>query len=244
MKSPSASSNGVRSLRWMFSISAISSCSLSSTSSSIAGISSSPASDAARKRRSPEMIWYRFGPMARTRIGSSTPFSRIDAASSSMLPSVVRGCSEFGSTNSSGIIDPICRPERRVSSSTKCASWRIEARSGNPRFMLIGGSSDSGQDFLAQRVVLHRPAGFRSEGEDRFLVCRTLFEPDRFRDDGVEQPLAENLADLRVNVFRERGALVVHRDDDAEELQVRIRTRFDFLDRFEQIIRSFEREVR
>src|SRR5437016_460416 len=103
-----------------------------------------------------------------------------------MLPRFVRGCSAFGSTNSSGIIEPMCRPERRVSSSTKCASWRMVARSGNPRFMLIG-SSDSGQDFFAQRVVLHRAAGFRSEGENRFLVGRAFFETDRFRDDGVEE---------------------------------------------------------
>ena len=68
---------------------------------------------------------------ARPSRGSTPPAPRCCRA-------FVRGCSAFGSMNSSGIIDPMCRPERRVSSSTKCASWRIEARSGNPRFMLIG----------------------------------------------------------------------------------------------------------
>src|SRR6266542_3970194 len=81
--------------------------------------------------------------------------------------------------------------------------------------------SNTRQDLLTQRVVLHRAAGLRREREDRFLVRRALLEPDRFRNDGVEQPLAEELADLLVNVARQRGALVMHRDHDAEELEIR-----------------------
>src|ERR1043166_8105348 len=133
--------------------------------------------------------------MLRTKIGSSTPFSRIDAASSSMLPSDVRGCSALGSMSWSGIIDPMCRPDRRVSSSTKCASWRMLARSGSPRFIAI---SYPRENFFRQRVVLHRPAGARREREDRFLVGRALLEPVRLGDHRVEQPLAEDLPDLLV----------------------------------------------
>ena len=47
-----------------------------------------------------------------------------------------------------------------------------------------------------------------------------------------------------MDVLGERGPLVVHRDDHAEQLQVRIRARLDLLDRLEQIVRPFQREVR
>ena len=64
-----------------------------------------------------------------------------------------------------------CRPTRPAPrrSARRAASAIV---SGSPRLGTI-------DDLLAQRVVLHRAAGFRSEGEDRFLVRRTLFEPDR-----------------------------------------------------------------
>src|SRR5207244_10899682 len=144
--------------------------------------------------------------MERTRIGSSTPFSRMDAASSSRLPGLVRGCSGLASISSSGIIEPMCRPDRRVSSSTKCASWRMLARSGSPRFMAI---SYPRQDLFGQRVVLHRPARARREREDRLLVRRALLEPDRLRDHWVQQPLAVGLAYRLVYVGRRGVASAV-----------------------------------
>src|SRR5712691_1282623 len=98
--------------------------------------------------------------------------------------------------------------------------------------------SDTRQNLLTERVILHRAARFRREGEDRLFVCRALLEPDRLGDDRVEQTLAEDLADLRVNVARQRRSLVMHGDDYAEELQVRIGTRFDLLDGLRQVVRS------
>ena len=53
---PCASSSGLRSSRWMFSISAITAAASSGTSLTSTGTSSSPASLAARTRRSPAMI--------------------------------------------------------------------------------------------------------------------------------------------------------------------------------------------
>src|ERR1043165_10075262 len=100
-----------------------------------------------------------------------------------MFPGDGGGCSLLGSMSCSGIIDPMCRPDRRVRSSTKCASWRMLARSGSPRFMAI---SYPRQDLFGQRVVLHRPARARREGEDRLLVGRTLLQANRLGEDGVE----------------------------------------------------------
>src|SRR6185369_6074259 len=42
----------------------------------------------------------------------------------------------------------------------------------------------------------------------------------------------------------ERGAFVVQGNEHAEQLQIRIRTRFYFLDRLQQIVCTFECEVR
>ena len=53
---PVASSSGFRFSRWMFSISAIASAAWSGTSRTTTGTSVSPASFAARQRRSPAMI--------------------------------------------------------------------------------------------------------------------------------------------------------------------------------------------
>ena len=47
-----------------------------------------------------------------------------------------------------------------------------------------------------------------------------------------------------LDVFSERRALVVKRDHDAQELEVRIRPALDLLDRFEEVVCPLEREVR
>ena len=79
---PSASSIGFRSCRFRFSMSAISSDSVSVTSLIIAGIFLSPAFLEARHRRSPTTSSYPFSPIW-TITGWSTPCSRIDCSSSS-----------------------------------------------------------------------------------------------------------------------------------------------------------------
>ena len=99
----SASSIAFRSSRWRFSTSASSKASRSLASRSTAGISFSPARCAARQRRSPARIRY-LPPSRRTRIGSTIPCSRMEAASSSSRFSSnrFRGCFGFRSTASSG----------------------------------------------------------------------------------------------------------------------------------------------
>src|SRR3954463_3264378 len=109
--------------------------------------------------------------------------------------------------------------------------------SGSPRLGTV-------HDLLTQAVVLGGSARIRRERENRFLVGRALFEPHTLGNDGVENLAAEHLVDLRTNVARERGPLVVHGDDDAENLQARIRPGANLLDRLQQIVRALEREIR
>src|SRR5256885_1917709 len=84
---------------------------------------------------------------------------------------------------------------------------------------------------LAEAVVLVGSAGLRREGEDRLLVGRTLFEANALADRGAEHAVAEDVGDRLLHVARERRALVVQRDHRAQQLQVRIWTRADLVDR-------------
>src|SRR5213592_1480145 len=122
---PSASSSGERSSRCRFSMRASSSG--SSTSRTSAGSRSTPASCAARKRRSPATS-SRPAAVGRTTIGCRSPCALIDAASSRSFSSskCLRGCSGFGCTSRSGT---------RVST-VRCRRWNEPAtasrRTGTP----------------------------------------------------------------------------------------------------------------
>ena len=69
---------GLRSSLCKFSINAISATALSLLSSTIVGISDSPASLEALKRLSPAIIWYLPSAYSRTSIGCKSPFSLIE----------------------------------------------------------------------------------------------------------------------------------------------------------------------
>src|SRR5437867_2430122 len=125
------------------------------------------------------MIWY-WSPLHRTRIGSNTPFSFIEATRSVRSPMSRLGCWGFGSRHEISIIFPIAWAWGAVSWSTKCSSWRMRRSVGRPRGL------DTADDLLAEAIVVERAARVRREGEDRFLVSGTLLEPDALRDHGVE----------------------------------------------------------
>src|SRR5438445_8345649 len=163
------------------------------------------------------MIWKRL-PRGRTRIGSSTPFSRTDATSSERSPMSCRGWCGLGSMSSIGTMRPTGSPPGRPSWSTKCRSWRMRSVSGRP----IRRGLDTFDDLLAEAVVLVRSGGLRREREDGLLVRRALLEPDALADRGAEHAVAEDLADGLLHVARERGALVVQRDHGSQQLQVRV----------------------
>src|SRR5687768_2348919 len=177
------------------------------------------------------MIWKRL-PRGLTRIGSSTPFSRMDATSSLRSPSAWRGWFGLGSMSSSGMRRPTGTPPGRPSWSTKCVSWRMRSASGRP----MRRGLDTFHDLLAEAVVLVRSAGLGREGEDRLLVGRALFEPDALGDGGAEEAVSEHVGDRLVHVARKRGPLVVEGDHRAQELQLGVRTRADLVHGFQQVV--------
>src|SRR5205085_5356324 len=59
----------------------------------------------------------------------------------------------------------------------------------------------------------------------------------------LEDLVAKDPADLLVDVAGERGPAVVERHDYADDLEVRVRPLLDLLDRLEQVLRPFEREI-
>src|SRR4051812_37488539 len=184
------------------------------------------------------MIWNR-EPRGRTRMGSSTPFSRTEATSSERSPRCCRGWFGFGSMSSIGTMRPTGSPPGRPSWSTKCRSWRMRMVSGRPTRRGL----DTFDDLLAEAVVLVGSRGLRGKGEDRLLVRGAFLEADALGDGGLENAVAEDAGDRLLHVARQRGALVVQRDHGAQQLEVRIRAGADLLDRLEEVVRAFQREI-
>src|SRR5262249_54105895 len=170
-------------------------------------------------------------PTLRTRIGSITPFSRIDAVSSVRSPRLWRGCFGFGLMSSMGMSRPMASPLGRASWSTKWVSCRMRIASGRPSRRTL----DTFDDLLAEAVVLVGAARLGSEGEDRLLVRRALFQPDALRDRRLEHAAAEHLGHGFVHVAGERRPLVVESDHCAQQLQVGVGTRADLVHGLEQV---------
>src|SRR5262245_51154710 len=99
---------------------------------------------------------------------------------------------------------------------------------------------DTFDDLLAKPVVLISAGRLRREGEDRLAVRGALFEADALADRGLEEPIAEHLADRLLDVARQGRSPVVERDDRSQKLQVGIGARADLLDGLEQVVRSLE----
>src|SRR5678815_906528 len=97
---------------------------------------------------------------------------------------------------------------------------------------------------LAETVVIGRARRVGSKGEDRLLVGGTLLQTDALGDHGLEDFPAEHFLYLLSDVAPECRPFVVHRDDDSENAERRVRPLPHLLDRLEQIVGSFEREVR
>src|SRR5947209_7909400 len=117
---------------------------------------------------------------------------------------------------------PSVPPKRSVSASTKWESWRILASTGSPRL-------DTGEHLLRERVVLERAGRAGREGEDRFSVGRALFQTHALGDDGLEELVSEDAADLVLDVLGDDGAFVVERDHDTEHLEARVCPRLDLV---------------
>src|SRR5579859_6821559 len=239
-----ASSSGDRSSRCRFSMSAISRAVASSKRSMIAGIVSFPASFDARQRRSPAMIWYS-SPAGRTRIGCSTPCSRIDAASSWRVSSwkVMRGCSGFGMTFSTGSSLMEFGPfdARRLTmpcwASRSCWKMRVPAsRNDLPLLVSIRHllrEVDEGLRRVRLRVV-HR---------DRDAGGRRFADLHRLTDDGPEDLVVTEVAQRVEHVASEDRAAVVERRQHPEDLELRVQPLLHRLDDLEQRGHAFQRVV-
>src|SRR5664280_2975596 len=85
---------------------------------------------------------------------------------------------------------------------------------------------------------------YKRQCEDGFSIRGRFLQPNGLRDRRLEELSLEDLVDLALDVFSERRALVVKRDHDAQNLEVRIRPVFYLLDRLEKVVSALEREVR
>src|SRR5712671_2764758 len=92
---------------------------------------------------------------------------------------------------------PIDSGRVEVISSTKWLSWRMRLSSGRPRNL------DTGDHLLRKTVVLGSPRRLRGERKDALLISWRLFEADALGDRRPEDLLAEDAADLLVDVTRE-----------------------------------------
>src|SRR2546430_6421264 len=241
-----ASSSGERSSRCRFSMSAISSAVASSKRSTIAGIVSLPASLEARQRRSPAMISYSL-PAGRTRIGLSTPCSRIDAASSASVSSchVMRGWPGFGITFSSGMsrtavgVRAASRLMMPGCDSVSC--WNIRSPASRKDF--LGRLLVSTDHLLRQvhealcRIALGLVHGDRDARGGRFADLYGL--SDHSGEDLVISQILQRVE----HVAREDRAAVVERRQQAIYLETWIQTGLHRLDDLEKCCDTLERVV-
>src|SRR5438105_12798313 len=229
-----ASSSGERSSRCRFSMRAISSAVASSKRSTIAGIVSLPASFEARQRRSPAMIW-KSSPAGRTRIGCSTPCSRIDAASSWSVSSwkVIRGCSGLGTTFStaSSLMEFGPFDARRLTmpcwASRSCWKIRVPASRNDLPLLVSTCHLLREIDEGLRRVRLGVVDG------DRHARGRRFADLHRLTDDGPEDLMVAEVSQGLEHVAAEDRAAVVERRQHAEHLQLGVEPILDGLDDLE-----------
>src|SRR2546430_2971566 len=241
-----ASSSGDGSSRCRFSMSAISSAVASSKRSTIAGIVSFPASFDARQRRSPAMISYS-SPAGRTRIGCSTPCSRIDAASSARVSSchVMRGCPGFGITFSRGISRTAVgvRAESKLMMPGCTSASCRKIRSPASRKDFLGRLLVSTDDLLRQvhealrRIASRFVHGDRNARGGRFADLYGL--PDHRGEHLVISEILQRVE----HVAREDRPAVVERWQQAVDLETWIQTRLYRLDDLEECCDTLERVV-
>src|SRR5438445_4462143 len=239
-----ASSSGERSSRCRFSISAISSAVASSNRSTIAGIVSLPASFEARHRRSPAMIW-KSSPAGRTRIGCSTPCSRIDAASSWSDSSwkVMRGCSGLGTTFStaSSLMEFGPFDARRLTMPcwASCSCWKIRVPASRNDLPLLVSTCH----LLREIDEGFRGVRLRVVHGDRHARGRRFADLHRLTDDGPEDLMVAEVTQRLEHVPAEDGPAVVEGRQHAEHLQLRIESRLHGLDDLEERRHALERVV-
>src|ERR1043166_9071752 len=102
---------------------------------------------------------------------------------------------------------------------------------------------DTAHHLVAKFFVLDSARRLGRKSKDGFFVRGRLLQPHAFRDYGLEKLRTKDPANLFVDFLAQRRALIMKRHYDAENLQLRIWPGLYFLDRLEQVVRSFERKV-
>src|SRR5437762_1199310 len=181
------------------------------------------------------MIW-KSSPAGRTRMGWSTPCSRIEAASSWSVSSwkVMRGCSGLGTTFSTASSLMEFGPfdaSRLTMPCWACRScWKILVpASRNDLPLLVStchllGEIDEGFRGVRLGVV----------DRDRHAGGRRLADLHRLTDDGPEDLVVAEVAQRLECVPAEDGAAVVERRQHAEHLELRVEPVLHGLDDLEQ----------
>ena len=82
-----------------------------------------------------------------------------------------------------------------------------------------------GEHLVGQGAVGARARRLRIVLGDRDAVARRLGDPDAARHHRLEHPRGQVLAQLALDVLREAGAVVVHRDQDARHLEAGLSSR-------------------
>src|SRR5690348_10274372 len=235
---------GFKFSRWTFSIRAIRRASRSVNCRTIAGIVSSPASRAARNRRSPATIWNA-PPEGRRSTGCSTPRSRIEVASSRMVvgSNWVLGCAGLRTIVSSATcwISPWRGSTVRSSGATETSRSTAEGMSdASPRpnaFLAM-------VDHLVRKVhVADRSGAARIVDDHGLPEAGRLAQSNVSWNDGVVDALREVTPGLVHYLLREIEAIVVHRQENPLDLERGVEPLLHQSNRSQQVAQSLERVV-
>src|SRR6185503_1115533 len=187
----------------------------------IEGMVSSPASRAARNRRSPATIWNA-PPEGRRRTGWSTPRSRIESASSLMVAgsNCVRGWAGFltifvrdtcwmSPCRGSGAAPPGIAEGGAIGTSRSTAVG-IRASSPRPNAFLTTF------DHLPRHIdVARRSGAYRTVDDHRLPEARRFAQPYVARDHGSIDPLRKEATRILEALLREVEAIVIHGQENA-----------------------------
>src|SRR5574340_1144549 len=228
----------------MFSISAIAATALSATSRTRTGTSVSPASWAARQRRSPAMISWP-PPTSRTRIGCISPCARIESASScnDSLSIWVRGWYLPGASCATPIMRRSPCGGAALSSPPSKASSPRPSPLSLAMYVLPGGEAGAPERFLGQFHICFRPPTQGVVGQHWQPVARRLGQTHIARNHRVVHLVAEMLLDLVRHLLRQCAARVVHHAQQALDLDARVEPLFDFFDGGDQIGQPLQRVI-
>src|SRR5579859_6187248 len=194
----------------------------------------SPASRAARHRRSPAMSSYP-SMWRRTRIGCSTPCLRIESASSP-------------SGSASNRARTCCRDGRIWSTATICGTMAppsrdIGMRASRPRpspraCACVIVSCAPCHELLRELAICDRAAAGRVVLDHRLPVAGRFTDADVAGDEGLEQLGRMRAANFCEHVPGQSGACVKLRHEDAADLKVRVEVRTHELVRVEEVAQA------